>query len=137
MSSISERDFDKAAALAAYKEKLKAEAATQNLSQDLRDPARNLSIAFTIVAAVFVGLRFAARYRKQAQIGMDDWLMVGALVLLVGNMAFNLACRFCLAAKWPLTVVLRIVETNKQKSDQVGRRPALGSLKYRRDCKTR
>lgn len=74
----------------AYLQKLADRAAEQNLSEDLRKYVRDTSIAFTVFAGVFVGLRFLARHRQAARIGVDDYLMVAALLVLVGNMIMNL-----------------------------------------------
>ncbi|PSR98985.1 hypothetical protein BD289DRAFT_65915 [Coniella lustricola] len=74
----------------AYLEELQGYAATQNLEQDLRSETRNLSTAFTVLATVVVGLRFVARHKQNAPYGVDDWLIVVSLVLLFGNLAFNL-----------------------------------------------
>ncbi|KAK4044369.1 hypothetical protein C8A01DRAFT_31424 [Parachaetomium inaequale] len=65
-------------------------AAKQDLTQDLRGYVRDVTIAFTVFAGVLVALRFLARYRQAARVGLDDWLMVAAFVVLVGNMAMNL-----------------------------------------------
>jgi hypothetical protein len=73
-----------------YLKKLADNAASQNLTDDLRPHVRSLSIAFTVFAAVFVGLRFLARYRQAARIGVDDWLILASLAVLVGNMVMNL-----------------------------------------------
>ena len=65
-------------------------AAHQDMSDDRRPYVRNLSIAFTAIATAFVGLRFFARYRQAARIGVDDWLILASMAILVGNMAMNL-----------------------------------------------
>lgn len=83
-------DTSKSTSERAYLQKLQDEADTQNLSQDLRPEVRNLSIAFTILACGVVGLRFLARHRQRAPYGADDWLILAALALLGGNLAFNL-----------------------------------------------
>ncbi|TVY54274.1 Satratoxin biosynthesis SC1 cluster protein, partial [Lachnellula suecica] len=73
--------------LAAYLEGAMAVAATQDLAQDERSNTRVLSIVFTVLAVVFVGLRFLARHKQNAQYQVDDWLMVLALAFLFGNLA--------------------------------------------------
>ncbi|KAF3346871.1 Eukaryotic peptide chain release factor subunit 1 [Verticillium dahliae VDG2] len=73
-----------------YLERLARFAATQDLSQDKRSYVRDFSIACTALAAVFVALRFLARYRQRARLGADDWLALMAFVLLGGNLAINL-----------------------------------------------
>lgn len=74
----------------AYLQKLQDAADQQNLEQDLRPEVRTLSIAFTILAAFVVGLRFLARHRQRAPYGADDWLILVSLALLGGNLVFNL-----------------------------------------------
>lgn len=76
----------------AYLQRLDDLAATQDLSEDVRNRVRWLSVAFTIVAAVFVILRFVGRWRQVVRFGVDDWLIVAAWVFLLGNMVFNLVC---------------------------------------------
>jgi hypothetical protein len=83
-------DTSRSDAERAYLQKLTDFAAQQDLSQDTRTYVRDVTIAFTVFAFIFVALRFVARYRQGARIAIDDWLMVGALVVLVGNMAMNL-----------------------------------------------
>ncbi|CRK22704.1 hypothetical protein BN1723_012741 [Verticillium longisporum] len=73
-----------------YLERLARFAATQDLSQDKRSYVRDFSIACTALAAVFVALRFLARYRQRARLGADDWLALMAFILLGGNLAINL-----------------------------------------------
>lgn len=73
-------------ALAAYIEAAQKIAATQDLTQDRRGSTRTLSIIFTVIAAVFVALRFLSRSRQGARYGLDDWLIVAALLFLVGNL---------------------------------------------------
>lgn len=82
--------YDEAAAKATYAEYLAAAAATQDLAEDRRPETRNLSIVFTVLAAFFVALRFGARRCQAAHIGVDDWLILAALLLLIGSMAINL-----------------------------------------------
>ena len=72
--------------LAAYLEAAQKIAATQDLTQDRRGSTRTLSIVFTVIAVVFVALRFLARSRQGAGYGLDDWLIVAALLFLVGNL---------------------------------------------------
>lgn len=74
----------------AYLQQLQDYAETQDLSQDLRPQTRNLSIAFTVLATFVVGLRFLARHKQNAPYGIDDWLIVASIILLGGNLAFNL-----------------------------------------------
>ena len=83
-------DTSRSDAERAYLQKLTDFAAQQDLTQDARGYVRNVTIAFTVFAGVFVALRFLARYRQAARIAIDDWLMVAAMVVLVGNMAMNL-----------------------------------------------
>lgn len=84
--------YDESSAKATYLQTLQDIAATQELSEDLRLHTRNLSIGFTIIAGVFVCLRFAARWRQAVPIGTDDWLILVSLVLLLGNFGMNLVC---------------------------------------------
>lgn len=74
----------------AYLQQLEAYAEHQDLEQDLRPETRILSLAFTVLAAFVVGLRFLARQRQHAPYGVDDWLILVALALLGGNLAFNM-----------------------------------------------
>jgi hypothetical protein len=97
--------YDEVAAKAAYVQQLEDIAATQDLSEDLRASTRNLSIIFTVLAAAFVGLRFTARWRQCVKFGTDDWLILVAMLLLVGNMIMNLECRCCDAYPSPVTYI--------------------------------
>ncbi len=83
-------DTSRSEAERAYLQKLTDFAAKQDLTEDTRQYVRDVSIAFTVFAAIFVGLRFLARYRQAARIGTDDWLIVAALAVLIGNMVMNL-----------------------------------------------
>lgn len=83
-------DTSLSAAERAYLQTLQDAADKQDLSQDLRPELRNLSIAFTILAALVVALRFLARHRQRAPYGVDDWLILVSLALLGANLAFNL-----------------------------------------------
>ncbi len=83
-------DTSRSDAERAYLQTLTDFAAKQDLAEDSRDYLRNVTIAFTVFAAVFVSLRFLARYRQAARIVIDDWLMVAALLVLFGNTAMNL-----------------------------------------------
>jgi hypothetical protein len=83
-------DTSRSEAERAYLQQLTDFAAKQDLTQDLREYVRNVTIAFTVFAGVFVALRFLARYRQAARVGLDDWLMVAAFAVLIGNMAMNL-----------------------------------------------
>lgn len=94
MPLVSSRMYDEASAKAAYLQKLQDIATTQDSSEDLRANTRNLSIVFTVVAAVFVCLRFIARWRQAVRIGIDDWLILVALALLLGNLVMNLVCMY-------------------------------------------
>ena len=78
----------------AYLDRMAEIAATQDLTQDLRPSVRTMSIAFTAIAASFVGLRFFARLKRGVGLGMDDWLSLASLVLLFGNFAMNLVRTF-------------------------------------------
>lgn len=73
-----------------YLKKLADFAEDQNLDDDLRGYVRGITIAFTAFAAFIVGLRFLARHLQAARYLIDDYLMLLALVLLIGNMAMNL-----------------------------------------------
>ncbi|KAF4851790.1 Satratoxin biosynthesis SC1 cluster protein 4 [Colletotrichum siamense] len=73
-----------------YLKKLADFAEDQNLDDDLRGYVRGITIAFTAFAAFIVGLRFLARHLQAARYLIDDYLMLFALVLLIGNMAMNL-----------------------------------------------
>ncbi|KAJ4297401.1 hypothetical protein N0V88_004322 [Collariella sp. IMI 366227] len=72
-----------------YLQKLTDFAAQQNLAEDGRAYLRNVSIAFTVFAGVFVSLRFYSRYRHAARILTDDYLIIAALLVLIGNMIMN------------------------------------------------
>ena len=80
--------------LAAYLEAAMKVAATQNLAQDRRPNTRVLTIIFSILAVVFVGLRFFSRHRQGANYGLDDWLMVASLGFLATNLACVLVSRY-------------------------------------------
>ncbi|KAK2002582.1 hypothetical protein LX36DRAFT_599229 [Colletotrichum falcatum] len=64
--------------------------AEQNLHEDLRSYVRAVTIAFTVLAGIVVGLRFVARHLQGAKYLIDDYTMLAAMVLLVGNMVMNL-----------------------------------------------
>lgn len=74
----------------AYLRQLTAIAATQDLTQDDRVYIRNVTVGFTVSATVFVVLRFVSRYRQAARAGADDWLILAAFLVLIGNMVDNL-----------------------------------------------
>lgn len=74
----------------AYLQQLQDAAQQQNLEQDLRPEVQNLSVAFTVLAAVVVGLRFFARHLQRAPYWIDDWLILASLVMLGVNLVFNL-----------------------------------------------
>lgn len=84
---------DVSPAQASYLQSLAELAASEDLSQDLRGQTRVLSIVFTVITALFIALRFLARSRQAARFGIDDYVAVFALAVLVGNMAVNLVCR--------------------------------------------
>ncbi|KAK1980535.1 hypothetical protein LZ30DRAFT_594596 [Colletotrichum cereale] len=73
-----------------YLKKLAGFAADQNLDEDLRSYVRAVTIAFTALAAFVVSLRFTARHLQGAKYLIDDYTMLAALVLLIGNMVMNL-----------------------------------------------
>ncbi|OHE93563.1 hypothetical protein CORC01_11160 [Colletotrichum orchidophilum] len=73
-----------------YLKKLAGFAEKQNLSEDLRAYVRGVTIAFTALAAFVVGLRFTARHLQGARYLKDDYTMLFALALLIGNMIMNL-----------------------------------------------
>jgi hypothetical protein len=83
-------DTSRSDAERAYLHKITALAAEQDLTQDQRQYVKDVTIAFTVFAGVFVALRFFARHRQAAFIGIDDWLMMASFVVLVGNMVMNL-----------------------------------------------
>ncbi|KAK6840032.1 hypothetical protein PG987_005898 [Apiospora arundinis] len=63
---------------------------TQDLSQDLSHPTRVLVIVITLLATLFVGLRFLGRWRHGMHFGADDWTCLLALVLLYANFIIHL-----------------------------------------------
>ncbi|TLS31583.1 hypothetical protein PpBr36_03905 [Pyricularia pennisetigena] len=73
-----------------YLKSLADAAAVQNLDEDIRDYVRAITIAFTVLATVVVGMRLWARQLQAAKILIDDWAMIAALALLYGNMIINL-----------------------------------------------
>lgn len=83
-------DLTKSEAEREYLRQLAKFAAEQDLTEDNRGYVRDISIAFTVFAAAFIALRFFARWRQAAYIGIDDWLIVASFVLLVANMIMNL-----------------------------------------------
>lgn len=48
-----------------------------------------VAVVFAILPMVAVGLRFYARSLSNAKLGIDDWLMIPALVGEVNVMIFN------------------------------------------------
>ncbi|KAL2147688.1 hypothetical protein VTI28DRAFT_7040 [Corynascus sepedonium] len=83
-------DTSRSEAERAFLQQLTEFAAEQDLTEDLRAYVRNVTVAFTVFAGVFVGLRFLARYRQGVRIWIDDWMMVASFLVLVGNMIMNL-----------------------------------------------
>ncbi|KAK4129062.1 hypothetical protein N657DRAFT_668154 [Parathielavia appendiculata] len=83
-------DTSRSEAERAYLQQLTDFAENQDLTEDSRAYVRNVSIAFTVFAGVFVLLRFVARWRQAAHIATDDWLIVASLAILIGNMVMNL-----------------------------------------------
>ncbi|TQN68404.1 Satratoxin biosynthesis SC1 cluster protein 4 [Colletotrichum shisoi] len=73
-----------------YLRKLASFAEDQDLSEDLRSYVRGITIAFTAFAAFVVGLRFTARHLQGARYLIDDYTMLAALIILIGNMIMNL-----------------------------------------------
>lgn len=73
-----------------YLQTLQDAALQQNLEEDLRPEVQNLSIIFTVLAAVVVCLRFLARHIQRAQYGIDDWMILASLVMLGANLVFNM-----------------------------------------------
>ncbi|TDZ17521.1 Satratoxin biosynthesis SC1 cluster protein 4 [Colletotrichum orbiculare MAFF 240422] len=73
-----------------YLKQLADFAEDQNLDDDLQNYVRGITIAFTAFAAFIVGLRFLARHLQAARYLIDDYLMLFALVVLIGNMIMNL-----------------------------------------------
>ncbi|KAI5858040.1 hypothetical protein BZA05DRAFT_470865 [Tricharina praecox] len=55
-----------------------------DLSESRQGELRTTVYSITILAAVFVALRFAARVQRGATFGIDDWMLVVALVFLFG-----------------------------------------------------
>ncbi|KAK8047014.1 hypothetical protein PG996_015078 [Apiospora saccharicola] len=84
------RRYDEAVAKAAYMQHMAEVAATQDLSEDIRERSRWLTIGFTLFATAVVAMRFMARRRQGAKLLIDDWLIVVTLVLCYGNMAMNI-----------------------------------------------
>ncbi|CAN8106220.1 unnamed protein product [Discula destructiva] len=74
----------------AWLQQLSDNAEQQDLTEDLRSDVRTLSIVFTVLAAVVVGMRFIARHRQGAPYLIDDWLIVLSLVFLGANFAMNM-----------------------------------------------
>ncbi|KAK2028549.1 hypothetical protein LX32DRAFT_639863 [Colletotrichum zoysiae] len=73
-----------------YLKRLATLAADQNLDDDLRSYVRAITIAFTVLAAFVVGLRFIARHLQGAKYLIDDYTMLASLLILIGNMIMNL-----------------------------------------------
>lgn len=82
-------DTDRSLAERAYLQELTDLAAQQPLEQDSRREVRTLTIIFTAIAVIIVGLRFVSRLKIKAPFWVDDWLILAALMLLFGNAAFN------------------------------------------------
>lgn len=90
------RRYDEAVAKAAYIQHMAEVAAKQDLTEDVRDRSRWLTIGFTLFATVVVAMRFVARRRQGAKLLIDDWLTVVTLVILYGNMIMNIVCKLSL-----------------------------------------
>ncbi|EFQ34804.1 hypothetical protein CGRA01v4_01681 [Colletotrichum graminicola] len=73
-----------------YLKKLADLAEQQNLEEDMRSYVRAVTIAFTVLATVVVGLRFTSRHLQNAKYLIDDYTMLAALAILIGNMIMNL-----------------------------------------------
>ncbi|KAK8100060.1 hypothetical protein PG999_010434, partial [Apiospora kogelbergensis] len=84
------RRYDEAVAKAAYMQHMAEVAAKQDLTEDVRDRSRWLTVGFTLFATVVVAMRFVARRRQGAKLLIDDWLTVVTLVILYGNMIMNI-----------------------------------------------
>ncbi|POS75132.1 hypothetical protein DHEL01_v206466 [Diaporthe helianthi] len=82
-------DTNRSPAERVYLQELTDFAAEQSLEDDSRKEVRTLTIIFTIIAVVVVGLRFVSRHKIKASFWVDDWLILAALALLFGNSAFN------------------------------------------------
>lgn len=82
-------DTDRSLAERAYLQELTDLAAKQPLEEDSRREVRTLTIIFTVIAVIIVGLRFVSRLKIKAPFWVDDWLILAALMLLFGNAAFN------------------------------------------------
>ncbi|KAK8109658.1 hypothetical protein PG999_007795 [Apiospora kogelbergensis] len=63
---------------------------TQDLSETLCHQTRVLVIVITLLATVFVALRFLGRWRQGVSFGADDWTCLVALVLLYANFIIHL-----------------------------------------------
>lgn len=82
-----------------YLQKLQNLAAEQDLTEDARSYVRAITIAFTVLAVVVVGLRFMSRRLQAARILIDDYLMLASVGLLIGNMIMNLICESSLRSE--------------------------------------
>lgn len=65
---------------------------TQDLSETLCHQTRVLVIVITLLAMVFVALRFLGRWRQGVRFGADDWTCLVALTLLYANFIIHLVC---------------------------------------------
>lgn len=91
MPSLAPR-YDEAIAKAEWLRHMGEIAAQQDLSEDVRLRTLVLTIAFTVLAAIVVAMRFLARHRQGAAYLIDDWMIVVSLLILFGNTAMNIVC---------------------------------------------
>lgn len=93
--------------LAAYLVVMAKLAEEQDLTEDIRGEVRGLSISFTVLAFLFVVLRYGAKYKQGGKYALDDWLLGVATVFLVGNTALLCTSMFCLL--YSVVILTRIV----------------------------
>lgn len=69
----------------------------QDLTEDISGEVRGLSISFTVLAFLFVVLRYGAKYKQGGKYALDDWLLVVSTGFLIGNTVLLCTSMFCLS----------------------------------------
>ncbi|KAI5801347.1 hypothetical protein EDC01DRAFT_517102 [Geopyxis carbonaria] len=62
-----------------------------DLSENRQGEWRGITVSVTILATIFVGLRFLARTRRGIGLGRDDYTLLAALVFLYADAGVNMA----------------------------------------------
>lgn len=91
--------YNDTAAREGFAAALEAMSHTQDLSENLCSQTRVLVIVITILATIFVVMRFLGRYKHGMRLDADDWTCLVALVLLYANSVVHIVCTLLLDAQ--------------------------------------